>query len=277
MALVPMQRAVLPQDAAGRQVVFLQGRMAHEPETAMTEDAFLGGRLLLRQPAAGHRLGTDALLLAAATPASDRVADVGAGAGLVGLSLALRGASHVVLVERHAVFSACARENSGRVGGGAIEVAAVDIFRRSDVLSSGILADQSFDAVATNPPYDQAIRARRTPQPLKAAAHAMEGGTLADWLAACMRLLKDRGTLTLIHRADRLADVLAAMPRRAGGVAVRPVHPTAGGPATRILVRATAGSRAALRLLPPVVLHGADGAFTPEAQAIHKGEATIPM
>jgi tRNA1(Val) A37 N6-methylase TrmN6 len=277
-----MQRAVLPQDAAGRQVVFLQGRMAADPETAMTEDAFLGGRLRLRQPAAGHRLGTDALLLAAATPARGRVVDVGAGAGLVGLALALRGAAQVVLVERNPVFAACARANAERAdagaqSGGAVAIAEVDLFRRRDVLASGQLADQSFDAVATNPPYDQSIRARRTPHALKAAAHAMEGGTLADWLAACMRLLKDRGTLTLIHRADRLADVLAALPRRAGGIAIRPVQPAAGEAATRILVRTTAGSRAPLRLLPSFVLHGAEGAFTPEAQAVHRGELAIVM
>jgi tRNA1(Val) A37 N6-methylase TrmN6 len=246
-----------------------------EPNIPLTEDAFLGGRLLLRQPAKGHRLGTDALLLAAAAMAEGRVADIGAGAGLVGLALALRGAREVVLVERDPVFAACAEVNAA--GHAGVEVIRADIFKRRAVLAEPALADQSFDHVATNPPYDQTIRSRRSPSALKLAAHQMEGGGLAEWLAACMRLLRDRGTLTLIHRADRLADVLSALPKRAGGVAVRPVQPRDGEAATRILVRSTAGSKSLLRLLPAFVLHGADGRFTAEAARVHRGEAVIWM
>ncbi len=99
----------------------------------------------------------------------------------------------------------------------------------------------------------------------------MAGGTLHDWLRVAARLLRDGGTFTMIHRADRLGDVLEAMPARLGGVAVRPVQPQAGAAATRILVAARAGSRAALTLLPPFVLHEADGSFTPEAARVHRG------
>ncbi len=242
-----------------------------------TDDRFLGGRLLIRQPAKGHRLGTDALLLAAASAAEGRIADIGSGAGLVGLALALRGAREAVLIERDAVFAACAAANAEGAGLPGVRLIRADVFSRQAFLREPALADQSFDAVATNPPYDQSIRSRRTPSALKLAAHAMAGGTLADWLAASVRLLRDGGTLTLIHRADRIADVLAGLPRRAGGVCVRPVFPRKGAAATRILVRATAGSKAALTLLPPFVLHGADGRFTADAEAVHHGEATIAM
>ncbi len=248
-----------------------------EPDIALTEDAFLGGRLLLRQPAKGHRLGTDALLLAAAAGVEGRVADIGAGAGLVGLALALRGARETVLVERDPVFAACAEANAAAAGIAGVSVMRVDIFQRRAVLAAPALRDQSFDHVATNPPYDQAIRSRRSPSALKVAAHQMAGGGLSDWLAACVRLLRDGGSLTLIHRADRLADVLAALPKRVGGVAVRPVQPRADEAATRILVSAIAGSRAPLRLLPSLVLHGADGRFTAQAERAHRGEGTIGM
>jgi tRNA1(Val) A37 N6-methylase TrmN6 len=247
------------------------------PAASFTDDAFLGGKLVLRQPAKGHRLGTDALLLAAAASATGRVADVGAGAGLVGLALTLRGADEVVLVERDPVFAACAEYNVSGSGLGRAGVARVDIFDRRAVRVLPALADQSFDHVATNPPYDQSIRSRRTPSPLKLAAHQMMGGGLPEWLAACARLLKHGGTLTLIHRADRLADVLASMPRRAGGMVIRPVQPRPDEAATRILVRATAGSRAPLRLLPAFVLHNDDGGFTEMAARVHRGETTIPM
>lgn len=240
-----------------------------------TEDAFLDGRLMLRQPPRGHRIGTDALLLAAASPAAGRICDLGSGVGAVGLALALRGAREVALVEREAQFAALARVNAVPFPGAV--VAELDLFDRKAVLASPHLADQSFDAVATNPPYDQSLRGRRSPSPLKLAAHAMTGGGLGDWMRAAARLLRDGGVLTLIHRADRLADVLDSMPRRLGGVAVRPVAPAASASATRIIVAATAGSRAPLAVLAPFVLHGADGRFTPEAEAAHRGRGLIAM
>jgi tRNA1(Val) A37 N6-methylase TrmN6 len=255
--------------------------MAERDETGtepFTEDRFLDGRLLLRQPRLGHRIGTDALLLAAASPADGRVCDLGAGVGAVGLALGLRGAAAVVLVERDPTFAAMARLNVEAGGfGGRAALAEVDLFDRERVLAEPLLADGSFDAVATNPPYDQSLAGRRSPAALKRAAHAMDGGGLDDWLKAAARLLKEGGALTLIHRADKLGPVLAAMPARLGGVAVRPVLPRAEAAATRILVAATAGSRAPLAILPPFVLHGADGGFTAEARAVHEGRAVIAM
>jgi tRNA1(Val) A37 N6-methylase TrmN6 len=242
-----------------------------------TEDAFLDGRLILRQPAKGHRIGTDALLLAAATEARARVCDLGAGVGAAGLALRLAGAAEVVLVEREPAFLACARTNAARPGLDGVTVVEADVFVRRSFLRWPAVADQSFDAVATNPPYAQELRGRRTPVALKRAAHAMEGGDLPDWLRCAARLLKDGGRLTLIHRADRIAEVLAALPSRLGGVAIRPVAPTADAAATRILIGAVAGSRAASRLLAPLVLHDASGRFTPEAEALHRGQAALSM
>jgi tRNA1(Val) A37 N6-methylase TrmN6 len=243
-----------------------------------SDDWFLDGRLLLRQPIKGHRIGTDALLLAAASSAEGRACDLGGGVGAVGLALAMRGVAETVLVERDPVFAEYARHNIGNGGFmDRVSLSTADIFDRKAFLRDPALSDQSFDAVATNPPFDQALRGRRSPTALKQTAHAMQGGDLAEWLKVAVRLLRDGGTLTLIHRADRLADVLATMPKRAGGICVRPVQPQADQPATRILVQATAGSRAPLTLLPPLVLHGPNGCFTPEADALHKGRAAISM
>jgi tRNA1(Val) A37 N6-methylase TrmN6 len=243
-----------------------------------SDDWFLDGRLLLRQPVKGHRIGTDALLLAAASAVEGRVCDLGSGVGAVGLAMAIRGAAQTVLVERDPVFAGYARHNIGNSSfASQISLLTADIFDRKAFLRDSALADQSFDAVATNPPFDQSLRGRRSPIALKQTAHAMQGGDLADWLAVAVRLLRDGGTLTLIHRSDRLADVLAALPKRVGGVSVKPVQPQADQAATRILVQATAGSRAPLTLLPPLVLHGPDGCFTPEADATHKGRAAISM
>ena len=80
-----------------------------------TEDAFLGGRLRLRQPKSGHRAGHDAMLLAAATPAraGDRVVDFGAGVGAAGLAVARRVTGiALVLVEIDPALAGLARVNA---------------------------------------------------------------------------------------------------------------------------------------------------------------------
>jgi tRNA1(Val) A37 N6-methylase TrmN6 len=250
-------------------------------QTAFTDDRFLGGRLLLRQPTSGHRVGTDALLAAAITRPAGRVCDLGAGVGLIGLALVLGGADEAVLVERDPVFADCAKENIDRFHElgptGRLRLEQVDVFDRKVVLERVALADQSFDSVVTNPPYDQSLKGRRSPRPLRQAAHAMQGGSLEEWLQAAMRLLKHGGTFTMIHRADRIADVLAAMPARLGGCTLRFVQPRADQPATRLLLSAVAGSRAALTVLPPLVLHDETGKFLPDVQALHEGRARLRM
>src|ERR1700752_1083368 len=91
------------------------GPIAKVPEDTITEDAFLGGQLRLRQLKSGHRAGHDAMLLAAATPArsGDRVADFGAGVGAAGLAVARRMAGiDLVLVEIDEVLAGLARDNA---------------------------------------------------------------------------------------------------------------------------------------------------------------------
>ena len=77
------------------------------PLRSRRDDAFLGGALRILQPQEGYRAGLDAVLLAAAAPVrasrKDRVLDVGAGVGVVGLAVAQRmHRAHVTLVERDA-------------------------------------------------------------------------------------------------------------------------------------------------------------------------------
>ena len=85
------------------------------------------------------------------------------------------------------------------------------------------------------------------------------------------------GTLTLIWRADGLADVLAALERRLRRRrgAAGPSAPDAA--AIRVLVRAVKGSRAPLALLPGLMLNDADGQPTAEAEAILRGGAALPL
>jgi tRNA1(Val) A37 N6-methylase TrmN6 len=81
----------------------------------------------------------------------------------------------------------------------------------------------------------------------------------------------------MIHRPDALPVLLSACEGRLGAVAVRPVLSRAGADAARVLLAGVKGSRAPLRITAPLVLHEDDGAFTAEAEAIHRGEGLVAM
>jgi tRNA1(Val) A37 N6-methylase TrmN6 len=245
----------------------------------VTEAPWLGGRLVLRQPARGrgHRAGSDAALLAAAADPrpGERVVDLGAGTGAVGLALAARVPDlAVVLVEREPDLAELAAWNAAANGLSGVSVVRADVLASSRLRRAAGLVPGIADLVATNPPYLDPARTRASPVAARASAHTAEAGGLSAWLAAAAWLLRPGGRLALVHRADALATCLAAATDRTfGAVAVRPVHPRAEAPASRILLTAVRGSRAPGQILPPLVLHGEDGAFLPRAAALHEGAA----
>ncbi len=241
----------------------------------ITQDLLLGGRVHLSQPAKGHRAGTDAVLLAASAPVKpgDVVMDVGASTGAVGLMVAARERNaRYVFVERDSELAELCRRNCvvNQIEG---QVAVADLLEKASRVTAGLLPE-SADIVLTNPPFLEEGQARISPDKGRAAAHALPAGGLEAWLRACSGLLKLKGRFVLIHRADRLAECLASL-NGIGGIELRFVHPDQGRPAIRFLLSGTKGSRAPLSVLPPVILNGLDGRFTPEAQALHWGEAFL--
>ena len=245
----------------------------------ITEDAVLGGRLRLRQPKRGHRVGHDAILLAAACPAraGDKVVDLGAGIGAAGLAVAARvGGTTVTLIEIERKLAALAEENVelNRLEG-RVRAVPLDVTGAARAFAAAGLAADGAARVLMNPPFNDPARQRSSPDAARALAHAAPRAVLTSWVKTAARLLSARGTLTLIWRADGLADVLAALAPAFGGLAVMPVYPAPGKSAIRILVTATKGSRAPLTLVPPLVLADASGRPTAEADAILRDGAAL--
>lgn len=241
-----------------------------------TDDRLLGGAVTLRQPAKGHRAGSDAVLLAAAAGVrpGDVVMDVGASTGAVGLMAADRVRdADFVFVERDPELAGLCEQNCA-LNGLSARVAVADLLDRQSRAKAGLLPE-SADVVLTNPPFLEEGRARLSPDARKAEAHALPAGGLEEWLSACMGLLKPKGRLVLIHRADRLADCLGAVSRRLGGLEIRFVHPQADQPAIRFLLRGIKGSRGPLSIAAPVILNTPDGRFTPQSEALHRGEEVL--
>ena len=235
-------------------------------------DSLLDGRVKVAQPADGYRVAVDAVLLAAAVePAMGAlVLDLGCGVGSVGLCLAWRRPDLAITgLDCEPIFIAAARANVETNGmQDRLRIVEGDV---RDPLS------EKFDQVAMNPPYLKAGTATVSAHPLKAAATAEGAAKLADWIAAARDALKPGGILTLIHRADRLDDVLECVRRSFGGIALLPIHPKRDRAAKRIILRAQRDSGEPLAILPGLVLHEENGAFTASADSILRHANALPM
>ena len=235
---------------------------------------FLGGRLSLAQPARGYRAGMDAALLAAACDAQpgQRVIEAGCGAGAALLSAAVRRPqSRFVGVERDQQAVKLCQKNIAANGlSERVQALEGDVGRKLSALGL-----EPFDAALANPPFFDDPGAIRGPAPERQGAWIAEGG-LEAWTRFLLKAVREGGSIIMIHRADRLADILALLGKGAGSFRIRPVLPFIDEPAKRVLVRAVKTGRAPLVLLPALVLHDRSGGkHTAEADAILRGEADL--
>lgn len=240
-------------------------------ELELTEDTLLDGRIRIRQPARGYRVNVDTLLLAAAVeaPSGARLMEAGCGVGAALIAVAARSENTELLgVERDRNIAAIAREN----------VALNAMPQRIQIVTGDALDRGAnwgvFAGVFLNPPFDREDEVR-APAEARRHAHITEL-SLHRWVGALADRLSGGAALTLIHRAAKTPELLAAFEGRLGGVELIPIRPYAEAPAKRIIARARKGSRAPLRLLKGYDLHDRSGAkFTPEIEAVLRGEAIV--
>lgn len=231
-------------------------------------NTLLNGRVKLHQPVKGYRAGMDAVMLAASLAArpAERLAELGCGPGAALMSAALRlPANGFSAWEVEPWAADLARRNAAENG-----VADRVSIETGDI--AALRPVHSFDQVFFNPPFFDDASALRPPSPEKARAWMSGEAPLPVWMKAAANLLKAKGYLTLIHRADAVPAILAASAREFGSVLIKPIHPRAAQPAKRVIVRLRKGGRAPLVLLPPLVLHeGEARAYSAAAQAIYDG------
>jgi len=253
---------------------------------AITLNALLGGRVQLAQPAEGYRVAIDPVLLAATIAAApgERVLDLGCGVGAAALCLAARLPEiEIAGLERQELLATLAVANARRNG-----VEARVTFIQGDLraappalapasFASASFAPASFAQVMINPPFLSPGRHTPSAHPGKALADGEGEVRLEHWLAAAARWLQPRGRLTLIHRADRIDDLVAALRPRFGSLILYPLWPKAGRPARRLLLQARLGGRSPAVFAPGLVLHREDGRFTAEAEAVLRGGAGLGM
>lgn len=245
----------------------------------ITENEYLGGKVRIRQPASGYRAGVDPVLLASSIPAKSgqSVLELGTGVGTAALCLAARVSNLSLLgVEIQPEYAALAREN-GQLNGAAFEVVDADLSALPDRVKQ-----QRFDHVIANPPYFDRSAGHAASNAGRETAMG-EGTPLSDWLSVAAKRVAPKGYVTFIHRAERLADLLAHLPSTMGSVQVQPFMPRLGRDANLILVRARHSGRAPLRLHAPILLHAglthAEDAedYTPEIKSVLRDVGALVM
>ena len=240
-------------------------------EMEPTENALLGGRVRLLQPSRGYRIAVDAVLLAAAVEAraGERVLDLGAGVAAVGLCLAARvHGCTIVGIELQPALAALAIRNAD------LNNTAGHVQTRVHDLADPLPGDLGpFDHVATNPPYLAAAVADPSPNPSKALATVESSADLARWLEVATGALKPAGTLTAIHRSDRLEEIVGHLAALGwGDITVKRLPPAA-----RVLIRARRAARLRRTEASPLVLHRASGGYTDEAEAVLRHAQPLPF
>jgi tRNA1(Val) A37 N6-methylase TrmN6 len=248
-------------------------RSEHEISATGVDD-LLGHRLKVRQPRRGYRAGLDAALLASSIEIApgERGLEAGCGVGAALLQVAARCPdAQLVGIERDPQALELAVGNIGTNQlGDRVTVMPGNVAERF----SGF-GQAPFDVAFANPPFFDDPSSLRAPDPSRRGAWIADDG-LEAWCGFLLKAVREGGRVTLVHRADRLADLLSLLAPKAGSFRIRPVHPFADAPAKRVLIRAVKTGKAPLVLLPPVVLRerGSDR-DRPEIEALLRGEVAL--
>ncbi|MFG6583538.1 tRNA1(Val) (adenine(37)-N6)-methyltransferase [Sulfitobacter sp. 1A12779] len=250
--------------------------MTRFTEDDLTCDAFLGGKLHLWQPrrGRGYRAGVDPVLLAASieAEAGQSVLELGCGAGAAVLCLGARVPGLTLTgCELQPAYAELARRN----GGAALEVVEADLTEMPLHLRQ-----RQFDHVLANPPYFDRAASVKSRDPGRETALG-EATPLRQWVRTAARRLKPKGQAHFIHRAERLPEILAALPHEMGSVEVLPLASRAGRMPELILLRARKNGRGAFRLYHSFVMHrgarheGDGDSYVPEIEAVLRRGAPL--
>jgi tRNA1(Val) A37 N6-methylase TrmN6 len=248
-----------------------------EAEEQVTEDTFLDGRLVMLQPKEGFRVSIDPIILAATVPVSsgDRVLDVGTGSGAAALALLVREpwawVTGIDIQEKMIALanrSAVRNRMQERVN-----------FVVSDVIA-GVPDDQvgAFDHVMSNPPFFAHGSGQIPKNKARALATVESSANLAVWVDIMVLAVRDGGTITLVHRAEREDELVGFLKRQCGDMAVMDLTSKAGEAAQKlIVVQAVKGGTAKNVSRRELVLHHAGDDFTEDALAILRDAQFAPI
>lgn len=234
----------------------------------LTQIDILGERLKLLQPENGFRLSVDAVFLAAACPikSGQTLLDMGCGVGNSGLCVMARVDDiHLTGIDVQPFCIETITQNadlnnfSDRTN-----------FILSDIREHQIDPAQRYDHIICNPPYMEAGKHITSPTPHKAISngHLDDDISIRDWVKSGLNLLKSKGSLTLIHRADATDSIIRAMGKSFGQIEIIPIFSKSGSDAKRVIIRAIKDRQTPCIIRSGLIVHEQDGNYTARAQDI---------
>jgi len=225
----------------------------------------------LYQPRQGYRFSVDSLLLFSFVRLREviRIADLGAGSGVIGLLLAKKYPnSSVTLIELQSELYELAKKNivlnnlQERV-----------IALMADIREISNFKNKRFDLVVSNPPFRKPLTGLMSGEMQRAIARHEITLRLEELIKASSELLKYHGRLCLIHLPERLSELIEIC--RANGLEpkrLRFVHSKPSVEAKMLLIEAVKQGRAGLRIEPPFFIYREDGSYTEEMELIFQSK-----
>lgn len=229
----------------------------------ISHDDFLGGRLKLYQPKKGYRVTSDSVFLAAsiAPKKGDKILDIGAGSGAIlsCLSSRLDDIENIIMhgLEYQEDLIKLANQNAAHVR-----------YFHGDLFGEDVLEPNSYHHVVSNPPYYDKGTVTESPYATKAMAHGKGMDSLKFWIERCVRMVRPRGYITIVHRADRMDDIIEALNQKCGAMIIYPFYSKAGQDANRVIIRAQKDAKGLLSLKSGMIVHKSNGEYSTQAENI---------
>lgn len=237
----------------------------------------------------GYRFSVDALLLYSFVRMQrvKKIADLGAGSGIIGLLLAKKyNNASICLVELQESLAMLAKQNiilnnlADRVN--VLKADIKDLHRRLSEIyilrsqasdqetSFDCLLPENFDLVVSNPPFRKTETGLISLGDEKAIARHEIMLALKDIIKTSSYLLKHHGRLCIIHLPERLAEILQTLSENAlEPKRLRFVYSTVSSEAKMMLIEAVKGGRTGLKIEKPLLIYTEDGSYTKEMREIY--------
>jgi tRNA1Val (adenine37-N6)-methyltransferase len=233
------------------------------------DDLQLNGLRIIQNPRK-FCFGIDAVILAnfAIVKKGDRVVDFGTGTGIIPIILAGKTqASKVVGIEIQADMAEMAARSVNLNG----LQSRIDIIHGDIRDAAGMVGDGWADLVVSNPPYMDGESGLVNPDDSKAIARHEIMGTLEDIVCSAAKVLRFGGRLAMVHRSNRLVDVLLTM--RQFGIEPKRlmmVYPYPDKGSNLFVVEGAKGGGKFLKVLKPLIVYNNDGSYTDEIHRIYR-------
>ena len=237
-----------------------------------TNDYLLDKKIKIFQPTDGYRASTDAVFLSSLLDEKiikkeNKILDVGSGTGAISLCLASRLKNKNV-----EILGIDIQKDLVELSNFSSKSNGFDDFLKYeniDIRKKGVIKGGNFDFVITNPPYSD--HDMPSPNQSKKLAHNHQDFDLTSWVEFCLRMLKPKGYLLLINRAEAINEILVSLYNKAGNIKILPMYSKENQSAKRVAIIAQKTAKGITQILPPFYTHNEDGTYTTKAETILRG------